>query len=82
MKSLVLAGFLTLLGAASCGSKSYNYTFQDDTAGCETGKKVFSSFEEMCKQLQSDSYNSSCALKPRMDFFTSEGCAGTFVESP
>ncbi len=83
MKSFLCACFVTLLVAAGCGSSgkvSYNYQFTSN--GCDTGKHVFTSLAAMCTALQSDATNSSCALTNRQDFFASENCPGTFLETP
>lgn len=77
-----LAGLLGLCLAAACGGNgktSYEYTFSE--TGCMTGDMTFTSLQEMCTALQSDSVNNSCALVSRMSFFASH-CTGAFVEAP
>ena len=78
----MVAGAMALFLAAGCGGNgktSYEYTFSD--TGCATGDMTFTSLQQMCTALQSDSVNGGCALTARMSFFASH-CSGAFIEAP
>jgi hypothetical protein len=77
----VLTGALALTISAGCGGGTTSYDYEFSGTDCATGKKVFTSLAAMCTSLQSDSFNSSCALTARQGFFASH-CTGTFQESP
>jgi hypothetical protein len=63
-------------GSSSSSPFFYSFTFN----GCSTELQEFSSLEEECKGLQSDSRNHGCALGDRLDEFNSK-CQGTFTPS-
>jgi hypothetical protein len=79
--AVVLTGALALLGSGGCGGGTTSYDYEFTLTDCATGKKTFTSLAAMCTSLQSDSFNNSCALANRQDFFTSH-CPGTFQQSP
>jgi hypothetical protein len=60
------------LGGSS-NTTSYSYDFTEN--GCETGTKVFSSIDDMCRTLRNDSANNYCASDLRFEFFRSQ-CPG------
>ena len=91
MKTLALVGLMFFFGSLGCAKdmKTYQYQFVENgvdggpdggTAGCDTGKQVFSALDVMCAALESTSLNQGCALSARQTFFA-ENCTGTFQET-
>jgi hypothetical protein len=77
----VLTGALALFYSVGCGGGTTQYDYEFSGTDCATGKQVFTSLTAMCTSLQSDSFNSSCALAARQSFFASH-CTGIFQQSP
>jgi len=59
-------------------SGNYFYDLSDPQAGCTTGKHVYSSLKDLCRGLQDDGANHSCALQARKDKFAAANCTGRF----
>ncbi|MBI1860444.1 MAG: hypothetical protein HYR96_05965 [Deltaproteobacteria bacterium] len=57
-------------------TKSFKYEYEYNA--CNTGEHTFSSLDELCSALQSDSVNNDCALSLRKEGFKAWSCSGSF----
>lgn len=66
-------------GSGGSSSSTYKYQFVEN--GCDTGQQVFSSQSAMCSGVQNESLNHGCAGDLRQQYFTAQGCTGTYQPS-
>ncbi len=60
---------------ADVGGKSTTFSYDFTENNCPTGKKEFSSNDEMCAALRDDAQNSNCARSLRYNYFK-QNCPG------
>lgn len=60
-------------------STSDSLAYRYDINGCDTGSHSFGSKEELCKGLENQKLNNSCATDMRAQTFKRLGCPGEFT---